>query len=193
MDQVAELGVWLKQGCQRHAVARVLRKPMTPNEIWRAARLLAPRIQLRDVWFLLRQMQAKGLVRCLNPNTVTGKLFVYSEFGRAVAASAGITLVIPPASIDWDHYSWVVRGSVRKLVLTELGRPRFPSVPGLTPSQIKRHFRGRYPVGKNLILRALQELTEKDLVLPQRLGKRSLQKSYVLTDAGQQIYHAIMA
>lgn len=95
MDQVSELGAWLRQGCQRHAVARVLRKPMTPNEIWQAARGFAPRIQLRDVWFLLRQMQASGLIRCLNPNAITGKLFVYSDLGREVAATAGITLASP--------------------------------------------------------------------------------------------------
>jgi len=57
---------WLKRGTQRTAVARVLRKPMTASEICAAAREFAPRLQLRDVWFLMRQMAERGLARPLN-------------------------------------------------------------------------------------------------------------------------------
>lgn len=125
----------------------------------------APRVQLRDVWFLLRQLQAKGLVHCLNPSAITGKLFVYSDLGRQVAAAAcGVILPKLPTEMDWDLYSWVVRGGVRRIVLSELGQAHLLSEAGPTPSQLKRIFRGRHPIGKNLILRALQELHHRSLV-----------------------------
>ena len=64
---------WIQNGRQRSTVAQVLRKPMTPTEILNAARQTNPRIQLRDIWFLMRQFQQHRFVRCLNPKSVTGK------------------------------------------------------------------------------------------------------------------------
>src|SRR5262245_25844690 len=73
---------WLKRGRQRAAVAQALRKPMTSTEICAAARALNPRIQLRDVWHLLRQMQQRGLVHCMNQRLITGRLYALTERGR---------------------------------------------------------------------------------------------------------------
>jgi len=53
---------WLQRGTQRAAVAQALREPRTGTEICAATRELSPRIQLRDVWHLLRQMQERCIV-----------------------------------------------------------------------------------------------------------------------------------
>ena len=58
---------WLNRGRQRQAVALAMRKPMTSKEICATARVRTPRLQLRDVWHLLKEMQARGLVICYNP------------------------------------------------------------------------------------------------------------------------------
>ena len=50
---------------------------MITSEILLAAQSHAPRILLRDVWFILRGFHKKGLVTCLNPGAVTGKLFLF--------------------------------------------------------------------------------------------------------------------
>jgi hypothetical protein len=52
---------WLKRGTQRAAVAQALRKPMTGTEICTAAQSFNPRIKLRDVWYLLREMQEREM------------------------------------------------------------------------------------------------------------------------------------
>lgn len=57
---------------------------MTSSDIWRQARLDAPRLRLRDVWFGLRQLTERGLVFCLNPTFGNGRVFFLTEFGRVV-------------------------------------------------------------------------------------------------------------
>src|SRR6185436_4065957 len=79
---------WLRRGCQRAAVAQVLRKPMTPAQICVAARPLNPRIQLRDIWLLMRQFKVRGLAVCPNPKQITGRLYYLSDKGRAAVLSA---------------------------------------------------------------------------------------------------------
>ena len=66
---------WLKRGKQRAAVAQALQKPMTASELCAAARELAPCLQLRDVWFLMRQMEARGLAVPLNERSNSGRLY----------------------------------------------------------------------------------------------------------------------
>jgi hypothetical protein len=97
---------WLQRGKQRAAIARVLRKPMTATEICAAARKYTPQIQLRDVWFLMRQFEKRNLAGCLNPQQVTGKLYILTEIGRKVAHKVfGISISNPPENIDWRKYS----------------------------------------------------------------------------------------
>src|SRR5262245_6313724 len=112
---------WLKLGRQRAAVAQALRKPMAGMEICAAAQVFNPRIQLRDVWHLLRQMHQRGLVHCMNPRLVSGRLFAFTERGRdEVHAAFGIVVSVPPSNLDWRKYSWVVRAKVRRLTLVGL-------------------------------------------------------------------------
>ena len=186
MDQLEELGEFLKDGCQRMAVAQVLRKPMIPSEILQAAQVIAPRIQLRDVWFILKQFKTKGLVICLNPNVVTGKLFCFSDWGQQVATrSLGIVFPPLPEDVDWDLYSWVVRGSVRKSILLELEKSQWIHNSGLTPSQIKRRLRDKYPIAKNLILRALKDLELRHLVNASKIPRRGIQGVFRISHTGQ--------
>src|SRR5437016_6174564 len=102
---------WLKSGRQRSAVGHVLRRPMTPSEIWHAAQAIAPRIQLRDVWFILRQFQQRGLVACFNPKEITGKVYYWATTGKNVFPD-----------INWHHYAQIARGRNRRLVLLQLAR-----------------------------------------------------------------------
>jgi len=78
---------------------------MTTTEICAAARAFAPRIQLRDVWFVLRQMQQRNLARCLNPRHVTGKLCVLTIRGRRVIHEAfGLNVPAEAKGLDWRRY-----------------------------------------------------------------------------------------
>ena len=108
---------WLKRGTQRAAVARVLRKPMTAVEICDAARQWAPRLQLRDVWFLMRQMADKGLALPLNERSNCGRLYALTDAGRlAVVRAFAISIEPSPSGVDWKLYSWVVRARIRQRI-----------------------------------------------------------------------------
>jgi len=186
MSLVKDNKSWLKRGRQRAAVAQVLRKPMTETQICVAARRIAPRIQLRDVWHLLTSMRQQGLVACLNPNALTGKVYALTNKGRrAVTASFGGQSLPPAKWVDWRRYGWVVRGRVRRMVLMELTRPW--AVGGGTASEIRRRLRDRCPVGLNPTVRALKELVQAKLVKVEQDGRNRLRKQYVLTRQGAAI------
>ena len=156
---------WLKRGKQRAAVARVLRKPMTAVEICDAAGQSAPRLQLRDVWFLMRQMADRNLALPLNERSNCGRLYALTNAGRR-AVKAAFDVSIPPlsASIDWKLYSWVVRARIRKRVLLGMAQVEARSPDGHTASDIRKHLRADYPVGLNPVLRAVRELAAKKVV-----------------------------
>src|SRR5688500_815472 len=112
---------------------------MTESQICSKARALAPRIQLRDVWFLVRQCSAQGLTYCLNPGQVTGKLYFLTDLGRAVVEAAFGQKVDPcPPGIDWKRYALVVRAKIRCLVLQEIAKPCRFGRAGITASEIRR-------------------------------------------------------
>ncbi len=186
MSLVKDDKSWLKRGRQRAAVAQVLCKPMTKTQICTAARRVAPRIQLRDVWHLLASMRQEGLVACLNPNALTGKVYALTSKGRrAVAASFGAQSLPPAKEVDWQCYGWVVRGRVRRMVLLELTRPW--AMGGGTASEIRRRLRDHYPVGLNPTVRALKELVQAKLVKAEQDGRSRRRKRYMLTRQGAAI------
>lgn len=171
MVQLESDSNWLKCGRQRAAVAQVLRRPMTPSEIWRAAQSIAPRIQLRDVWFILRQMEQRKLVTCFNPKEFTGKVYYWT----APTESGG------PA-VNWHQYAGVVRGKNRRLVLWELARRDEQPA-----SRIRRAVNERNPVSLNAVIRALKDLSSLRLIEVAGEGDKRGQKIYRLTAAGRRI------
>jgi DNA-binding PadR family transcriptional regulator len=175
---------WMKSGRQRSAVAQALRKPMTATEILAAARQVNPRIQLRDIWFLMRQFGKRGLVTCLNSKSVTGKVYFFTARGqKAVADAFGKRLTRPVRGVDWQRYGWVVRGRIRREVLIELGRSW--AAEGATASGIRRRLRDRHLVGLNPTLRALKELVQAGFVAAQGCNPARRSKLYRLTKSGR--------
>lgn len=159
---------------------------MTASEIWQAARLLNPHIQLRDVWFILGQLQERNLVTCLTPKLVTGKVHCLTDLGRKVVAQC---LSVPPAlpvpSIRWKHYGYVVRGQMRKRVLLEFLRHEVGAA--ITASALRRRMLDSHPAGLNPTLRALKELTALDLVRLQEAPDGKPSKGYAITPHGHHL------
>ena len=179
---------WLKRGTQRQAVAQALRKPMTGKEICVTARVQSPRLQLRDVWHLLQEMQTRGLVACHNPRLVTGRLYELTARGRAAVAHAfDIQIPAPPANADWRKYSWVVRAKVRRSTLLGLAALQARTRESQTATAIRKHLRTEHPVGLNPVVRALKELFRLGLVREAGLTAKRCCKLYQLTPAGRRI------
>jgi Fe2+ or Zn2+ uptake regulation protein len=179
---------WLKRGRQRAAVARVLRKPMTATEICAAARAINPHVQLRDIWFLLRQMQDRNLAVCLNPRLVTGRLFMLSPKGQTAVQEAFATQIAPlPTNIDWRKYSWVIRAKIRRLTLAGLGHLEQKTAQPQTATNLRKHLRPERPVGLNPVIRALKDLARLGLVQCAGTTEKRRCKLYRLAPAGKRI------
>lgn len=107
---------------------------------------------------------------------------------QVVSRAFGVSFPDIPENMDWKTYSWVVRASVRKSVITELARAQLCNQSRMTASQIKGSFRDRYPIGKNPILRALLELKDANLLRSEKAGKKPRQKIYTLTEKGEILF-----
>lgn len=189
MSEFNEEVVWIREGCQRLAVARAIYKPMTGKTIAERARSWAPKIQVRDVWFVLQQFREKGLAYCLTPQLVTGNLYFLTDRGRAtVAADTGEVVPDLPESMDWIRYALVVRARLRRLVLQEIARPCWREKEGKTASEIRRRLvERRNPVDLNGALRALAAL--RKLRLARSIVDVDDRRSelYILTPMGRRI------
>jgi DNA-binding PadR family transcriptional regulator len=183
---------WLKRGSQRAAIAQALRKPMTGTEICAIARTCNPRIQLRDVWHLLRQMQEREMVYCINPRLVTGRLYALTERGRdEVHAAFGVVIAVPPENVDWRKYSWVVRAKIRRLVLAALEELEVKTHAAQTATAIRKFLRTENAVGLNPVIRAIKDLVKLGLVQQDGVTDERSCKLYRLTKMGRRIRHQI--
>lgn len=179
---------WLKRGRQRAAVAQALRKPMTGTEICTAAQAINPHIQLRDVWHLLRQMQDRELVHCINPRLVTGRLYALTERGcDDVHAAFGIIVAHPPTNIDWRKYSWVARAKIRRLILVALGQLESKMSSPQTATALRKHLRTAHSVGLNPVIRALKDLLRLGAIQQAGTTDERARKLYRLTRTGHRI------
>ena len=179
---------WLKRGTQRQAVAQALRKPMTTKEICVATRVHSPRLQLRDVWYLLKEMGERGLFHCHNPRLVTGRLYELTADGRAAVAQAfGVQIPASPENIDWRKYSWVVRAKVRRFTLMGLADLETRTHESQTATAVRKHLRTEHPVALNPVLRALKELLRLGLIREAGVTRKRSCRLYQLTPAGRRI------
>ena len=179
---------WIQRGTQRAAVARVLRKPMTGSEICRAARAFSPKIQLRDVWFLTRQLWRRGFVSILNARLTNGRLYCLTERGReAVRTAFGVTYAPAPKRIHWKAYSAVACAKIRRLALAALGQLENKTGEGQTAAGLRKLLRPEYPVGLNPVIRAVHDLVELGLIADVGLTRQQPRKTYRLTPRGRRV------
>ena len=161
---------------------------MTPSEIWRAAQAFNTRIQLRDVWLILRQCERRGLIRCFSRREINGKVYYWTDAGRAVAeATFGIANPPAPQGISWSKYSHVARSKLRRMVLLELAQARHPGDSVKTASRVRQGLRETHPVSLNCVIRALKELRSLKLTEIHGEVKKRGQKLHRLTRAGRRI------
>jgi len=183
---------WILHGRQRAAVARVLRKPMTGAEVCAAARIFNPKIQLRDVWFVLLQMQRRGLCICLNPHQVNGRLYCLTDAGHAAVSSAfSVSLPGIADDVDWKKYSFVIRAKVRRLVLTTLAMLEDHTGLPQTATMMRKRLKDEHAIGLNSVIRAVSDLMRMDLVHQVGVTDENRCKLYRVTPAGRRILEQI--
>ncbi|MBX7255933.1 MAG: hypothetical protein K1Y02_06195 [Candidatus Hydrogenedentes bacterium] len=144
---------------------------MTPLEIWRSAKTLAPKIRLRDVWLILGEMRARGVATCLNPGEHNGKVYVRAD-------------IVPKSSdgTDWHAFAVIYRSRVRHQVLIALMK-RSPQ----TTTAVRKTVNERYPHGLASTVRAMQGLRQLGLVTVCGEGAKRGQKLYAVTAKGRRL------
>lgn len=150
-----------------------------------------PKIQLRDIWRILQNLEAKGLVFCLTPGEVTGRLYFFTEKGRRWMRKEFNFPVNPlPKLVNWKKYSCVVRGQTRKAVLMEVGgvhSSRGKPEPKTITKVRKQLLIHKHPMGLSAAIRAMHELEELKLVRCVGLTKKRNSALYLPTITGNRI------
>lgn len=188
MSQERDDTGWLKRGKQRAAVAQVIRKPVTATEICAAARMINSHVQLRDIWYLLKEMQKRKLVLCRNPRLVTGRLYELTARGQhAVASAFSIPIARASEHPDWRKYSWVVRAKIRRMTLLSLDHLQEKSGTPQTATGVRKHLRSEHAVALNPVVKALKDLLRLGLVKEAGVTKQRCCKLYRVTPAGKRI------
>ena len=164
---------------------------MTSTEICRAARVLNPNIQLRDIWFILREFKRRGLVQCLNPGQANGKLHCLTDLGRKVVKRAFDLVVAPvPEEVPWEKHALVIRARTRKVVVLELAKSFYTQPDQATAARIRKRLTQNYPIGLNPLRRTLKELVQLGIV--ECIAATKGRKTYRLSADGQSI-HALLS
>lgn len=175
---------------QKTALLETLQKPMTGTDLLAAMCRKCPRVQLRDIWRLLKNLERREWVYCLTPDEVTGRLYFFTEKGRRVMRRDFNTQVKPlPPLVNWKKYAWVTRGQARKAVLLATGwfPPSQEKPEPKTISQIRKQLIQIHPLGLGGAIRAMHELADMKLV--QRVGvtRKRGNALYLPTLAGRRI------
>ena len=74
-----ELFSWVIRGNQRRKVILALEKPTIPSKIKKEAKM-----SLSNVSKILSTFKKRGLVHCLNPGAITGRIYELTEKGQWV-------------------------------------------------------------------------------------------------------------
>ena len=156
---------WMGRACQQRAVLISIRKPMTCRDIFDAAVRMSPRIRLRDIGDILRQLASRGYVRCINRQPVTGSLYYLTlKARRHLMDYLKVHRSGKPKSVDWKMYAHISRGKTRKAVFLELKRLDGKTGEPQTISRVKRALTHKHPVTLNATIRAVNELLDMGAV-----------------------------
>jgi DNA-binding MarR family transcriptional regulator len=175
---------------QKKALLESLQKPMTGTELLAAMHAKkCKKTRLRDIWRLLKNMEARRLVYCLTPGEVTGRLYFFTEKGRKVVRQDFKIKVKPlPRLVNWKKYAQVVRAQVRKLVLVHVGTaPLGTSLEAKTVSTIRKELLRTHPMGLGATIRAMRELEQLKLIRCAGITRKRSCALYVPTVAGRRI------
>lgn len=166
---------------------------MTTAEIWRESRRSAFTLRLCDTPFHLRQMELQKLIFCINPKTVTGKLYFWTPLGRYLVCRAFPILVDPfPTNVDWRAYAQIISARIRKVTLLQLAVPSHKKVPGRTATMTKYELRDKFPVGLNSVIRTFKELLIYEIIECVGTTRKRGLRLFQVTEKGWQIIRQLL-
>jgi hypothetical protein len=179
---------WIKWGSQKQAVLRALSRPMTPTELLREAKKFNRKISFGDMSNLTCEFMKRGIVECLTPRQLTGRIYCLTDYGRQLVQRAW-GLEMPPldADFNWNKYALVVAGKTRKLILKELFFLKSYYENGITLAALRKRLSRIYPITLSQTYCAMGYLLKARLVKIIGCAKLYNSKLYKLTPQGVKI------
>ena len=179
---------WANWGKQKQAVLQVINRPMTPTEILNKAKQIHSNITFGDVSTLIREFVERGILECLTPTRLTGRIYYLSNHGRKLLWRVyGIKTAPLDIDMDWNKYSRLKAGKTRMVVLKEIYNQRgfFPD--GITLTTIRKRLGRIHPMTLSQTYCAIQELLKDGLIVISGYAWKRDSKLYKLTSEGFRI------
>ena len=177
---------WVQQAKRRERLILALVQPMTASQLsWKTD------ISSDCCSFVLKELEARDLVRCLNPVSRRSRLYWLTEKGqnclKKLSSESTNDLGEEDYSrVDWDLYGWLCF-SHRAAVTVALTEP-------LQPSAIKKKLRHLMPdvrISANNIRDTIKLLLHRGVVMPVPT-KKKVHLRYELTDAGKMLRRLLL-
>ena len=179
---------WLSSASQQHAILVSIRKPMLFRDIHAAAIALNPHIRLRDIGKLTKQLMARGYVRCINKQPVTGSIYYLTPKGRhELLKHAKLNRPGCPRNINWNTYARISRGRTRRAVFQELRRLQNKTIEPQTINRLRRELINHHPITLNATIRAMDELLKLRVVDCIGRTKKAGLRQFIITKTGENI------
>ena len=179
---------WINWGSQKQAILRAMGKPMMPSRLLREARKLNRKISFGDLSSIIRECMGRGIVECLTPRQLTGRIYCLTDYGRQLVWRI-FSLEIPPLDkeFNWNKYALVIAGKTRKLILKELFllKPYYEN--GITLAAIRKRLSRIYPITLSQTYSAMSYLLKAKIVRISGYAKLRNSKLYKLTLEGKRI------
>lgn len=181
------LRAWLLRGKQRRAVAQALQGVMSGIQLWKVTVGVVPKMALRDMGVILKDMQHRGLCVCLNPDARSGRLFAPTPLGEEIFQ---FTFPNRPASapmpcVEPMQLAQLLRARVRRAVFEAIACPPLSGPSSNSASRIKRRLRETCPITLNQAIRSVTELERFGMI--RTLPKENRYHTYALTPAGEDL------
>ena len=168
-------------------------KPMMPSQLLREAKKLNRKISFGDLSNIIRECMERGIVECLTPRQLTGRIYYLTDYGRQLTWRA-FALRIPPLDkeFNWNKYALVIAGKTRKLILKELFilKPYYEN--GITLAAIRKKLSRIYPITLSQTYSAMSYLLKARIVRIAGYAKLRNSKLYKLTPEGKRICEFIL-
>lgn len=178
----AEIREWINRNRRRKAVFEALGAPQIGREILRSVQREIPGMTYWDLRHVLRELQERGAVWCLNPDAQTGR--VYARAGDSGEASAHSQDAL---NADWCLFGRVARGQARAAVLCEVAEQRWGNTLPKTANHIRRNLLPIHPLSLSKVIAALRFLEAGQMI--QCTGRTRIRqlKIYAVTELGARI------
>jgi len=80
-----KLLAWILRGSQKREIIKVITGRKIPAQIYQEAVKLNPKITRNSVSDVLREFREKGIVECINPKEIKGRIYELTKLGKKIS------------------------------------------------------------------------------------------------------------